>query len=530
MTKCFKGHVYWYDSCGEVEEKKEFCENGCVDGKCKQCQSQYQYKCYNGHVYWYDSCGNKGEKKEYCELGCEGNECLPETCTDSDGGIEYYEKGTTTLGALGKTDSCYATGASVKGVTEYYCENNEIKSIDYACPGIDIGDGTIVRCQYGACIEDADDYIVDKDCIDSDGGKDYYEKGILTDNKGYTYEDYCTNDNPTVNLLERFCAADGTKSSIGYLCPNGCEDGACIEVTGTCSDSDGGIEYFEKGITTIGSETKTDYCYGKGASSAGVIEFYCDDNEIKSVEYDCPYIDLETHDACEDGACVEEQCFDSDDGKDIFTKGYIMIGYYDRCYDSQSVYETYCENSKPYMTIIACGGDCIDGKCLTQEELGCTDSDGDNYFVKGEATGSDDLTTTDRCTTPNEDHATEDCPVGEECLLAEAVCHVGKANTVFIPCPNGCEDGACIETDAECYDTDGGEDYYNKGSVFTPDGSFYENDACVIESQDGNINILTPIYDYDKTDLLMEKVCENGEPKSIFYECPNGCNAGYCIS
>ncbi len=77
--KCYEGHVYWFDSCGNREDKKEYCEYGCENGLCKQkqeqCQSRHEYKCYEGHVYWYDSCGNREDKKEYCEYGCEAGEC-----------------------------------------------------------------------------------------------------------------------------------------------------------------------------------------------------------------------------------------------------------------------------------------------------------------------------------------------------------------------------------------------------------------------------------------------------------------------
>ncbi len=77
---CYSGHVYWYDSCGIKEDKKEYCENGCENGVCGEvsetCQNHYKHKCAeDGNVYWYDSCGNKQEKKYSCEYGCENNKC-----------------------------------------------------------------------------------------------------------------------------------------------------------------------------------------------------------------------------------------------------------------------------------------------------------------------------------------------------------------------------------------------------------------------------------------------------------------------
>ncbi|MFH1248660.1 MAG: hypothetical protein V1660_00725 [archaeon] len=40
------------------------------------CNTHHQYKCYNNHVYWQDSCGQIEEKKEYCAYGCEDSSCI----------------------------------------------------------------------------------------------------------------------------------------------------------------------------------------------------------------------------------------------------------------------------------------------------------------------------------------------------------------------------------------------------------------------------------------------------------------------
>jgi hypothetical protein len=81
---CYGEHVYWFDSCGHKEEKKEYCKYGCENGFCKDkkdegigenCTSHTETECYEGHVYWFDSCGNKEEKKEYCDCGCVNGTC-----------------------------------------------------------------------------------------------------------------------------------------------------------------------------------------------------------------------------------------------------------------------------------------------------------------------------------------------------------------------------------------------------------------------------------------------------------------------
>jgi len=59
-------------------------------------------------------------------------------CTDTDGGNNFFVKGTVTRGTTSRTDSC-----SGKNVVEYYCEAGKIKRTSNAC-----ADG----CKLGACI------------------------------------------------------------------------------------------------------------------------------------------------------------------------------------------------------------------------------------------------------------------------------------------------------------------------------------------------------------------------------------------
>jgi len=75
-------------------------------------------------------------------------------CTDTDGGKNFSIKGTVTANGVTKTDSCtYCTGACKEGlpcnticggVVEYYCDGNEIKSVEQVCP-LD------TACSDGAC-------------------------------------------------------------------------------------------------------------------------------------------------------------------------------------------------------------------------------------------------------------------------------------------------------------------------------------------------------------------------------------------
>ena len=78
-----------------------------------------------------------------------------------------------------------------------------------------------------------------------------------------------------------------------------------LSLATTCTDSDGGKNYYVKGNTTLGNDTKTDYCRSTTSEEdvvyAGNIlkEFYCaTPNNIGAETYDeCP-------NGCVDGACV----------------------------------------------------------------------------------------------------------------------------------------------------------------------------------------------------------------------------------
>jgi hypothetical protein len=81
-------------------------------------------------------------------------------------------------------------------------------------------------CQDGECVEKE----FEGECTDSDGGMDYFVKGTVTGKSKTTnftqsMYDICIDDS---TLAEFFCGDNNKVDSEGYLCPNGCQDGACI--------------------------------------------------------------------------------------------------------------------------------------------------------------------------------------------------------------------------------------------------------------------------------------------------------------
>jgi hypothetical protein len=74
-----------------------------------------------------------------------------------------------------------------------------------------------------------------KSCTDSDGGKNYYTKGTLVVKENgatTTIVDVCSADG--ITLHEWYCGVDNSEEVQQYTCPNGCKDGACIQVSNPC--------------------------------------------------------------------------------------------------------------------------------------------------------------------------------------------------------------------------------------------------------------------------------------------------------
>ncbi len=61
-----------YSGSGIYSIKTELSNCGCT--------SHAGYYCYNDDIYWYDSCGGREEKKEECPNGCTEGRCLVKVC------------------------------------------------------------------------------------------------------------------------------------------------------------------------------------------------------------------------------------------------------------------------------------------------------------------------------------------------------------------------------------------------------------------------------------------------------------------
>ena len=281
-------------------------------------------------------------------------------CTDPDNGINYYSKASAKDSNQTITDVCVADNP--KQLSEAYCENGVANSIAYDCPnGCSEGvclcptttcSGGIIygpeKCSVNdnvcvcpscpatrpaicsampTCDGAKDTGQRDSNgcpvyscqatlaCSDSDNGKDYYNKGTTkglywqdTINKGplYYYDSCSGCDDNMQNckyVSEYICREDGKVDLLEYFCQNTCKDGACISSTTTirCSDTDGGLNYYEKGSTMWGSDISSiDSCEADGITlreEGCVINPGPNQGTMLTNFYKCP-------NGCKDGACI----------------------------------------------------------------------------------------------------------------------------------------------------------------------------------------------------------------------------------
>lgn len=233
----------------------------------------YSDYCDGDDVIEYYCSGGMMRNSSYnCPNGCERGACI---CNDSDGGKEYYIRGT----AGDKTDTCVnlhgdavSTSSHLK---EYFCGSDGIEEEEVRC-----------ACQEGAC-----------QCIDTDNGINYYDKGRIAFDP-LDREDECINPS---RIREYYCDGNEVKEHESNCFS--CENGECI-----CEDPDGGLNYYVHGCT-VGVGIGCDYC--KDANH--LMEYYtkiegsnCNSYCVEEVE--CP-------DGCDGGAC-RETCSDGIQNQD----------------------------------------------------------------------------------------------------------------------------------------------------------------------------------------------------------------------
>ncbi|MEW5896213.1 MAG: Kazal-type serine protease inhibitor family protein [Nanoarchaeota archaeon] len=188
-------------------------------------------------------------------------------------------------------------------------------------------------------------------CRDSDKGINLMTRGtVLKENVIKT--DICVS---IYNVQEFFCENNEISSAVN-TCPvgNRCINGACTE---ECTDSDNGKDLFNLGSTQKGSLSKADAC-----SASSVIEYFCEDNNIRSLVSACT-----TGFSCDEGTCVPE-CTDSDGGVDYNIVGTTTKGSEsksDTC-EGEKIVEYYCLDNELKSKTAECNPNwvCLSGACI----------------------------------------------------------------------------------------------------------------------------------------------------------------------
>ena len=464
----------FFAGCTKLSEFKNdtanISNNQAVD--ClSNCTTAYAPVCgANNKTYW-NSCAAKCAGITVARQG----DCAPaaKTCNDTDDGKDTSVKGAVTSSdGVSLADKCL----NASTVLEYYCSGSEISNKEIACE-----DG--LECKDGVCAEAE---APEPACNDSDGGKNVTVRGTVTAG-GDSSTDSC---NGTVAVKEYYCD-DNESASRVMDCPGGtaCESGKCAEIEEGCDDSDDGESVTKKGTVTItgvnGTKNYTDTCY----SEATVIEYACNDTALVTKKIACPGSSL-----CAAGICEtpEEECEDTDDGKDETTKGTVTLGNddaVDRCKSDTEVTEYYCSNNEIKSEVIECDGDdtCVDGRCVGE----CTETDdADDIYEQG-TTEQGDESFEDKCKTSTS--------------IIEYYCDDNLLKNKTVSCGSDyvCDDGACVD---KCTETDDGKDYTEPGT--TTKGDVSEDDICV------------------DADTLREFYCYNNLIKNLTTSCT--CESDAC--
>lgn len=136
-------------------------------------------------------------------------------------------------------------------------------------------------------------------------------------------------------------------------------------IIGSCTDTDGGMEFFEKGTATDAEASITDECIGNF-----LLEQFCDGDLISTTKIDCTSSDIDG--VCKNGACVttEKVC----DGGEI------------ECIDNQQRRQCKMDGSGWYFDDLEDGGfcpnnlpNCIDGLCFASTTCDNPSGEKDQY-------------------------------------------------------------------------------------------------------------------------------------------------------
>ncbi len=282
-------------------------------------------------------------------------------CTDTDGGRNIYiageaqERNSEGLVISTVKDGC--ADYDNKIISEAYCENGKIK-VDWTveCPGSG-------GCRDGACIRDSS--VPDLNCVDSDGGRDYYVKGF-TSNVDKSEEDFCKEDG---KLIEYSCNSYGNILRKPVECKEGevCFDGACrkesdvpkVPVVGcTDLDGDGFGENCAKGADC--NDNNKDINSGKNEICSNSIDENCNGRTDEGCEQTAILEEAKEEGTPCDGCKLDKECISV--GTRVEVNGVSSYCNVNGVFSVQLSYGDSCQNDFECKT-----NKCIEGACFDAE-------------------------------------------------------------------------------------------------------------------------------------------------------------------
>jgi hypothetical protein len=385
------------------------CENGCADGACIKKEPLYRnayWQCYDGvesNEGGPTSCKSSETWSAYAQESCKGH-CTIKTCNDR---CDFTDDGVIDNRDITEIRNRFRSGDIDLDVDK----NGKVDQSDilYCSRCVNTKCGVNSFSVSNSCSD------VTQKCTDSDGGKDFYNKGTITlpDPHG-KITDYCKND--TYSIVELFegeyinemiCSGQGYTSA-EYRCPNGCRDGACkpkkCDVDDPSLMKDEQASYYINGKNYklsihYSDPMKIKFMMNNDYSNfLNVGESYTFTDGSKITLNKIQIMDNQSVDRV--GICfiageVSNTCKDSDGGINEFVKGitYDPIfteGLADFCSNGNTLEEYFCGNfdenvwddgtiwpTGKYATSnsIKCEGGCNDGACVPEIKIELCTSD-----------------------------------------------------------------------------------------------------------------------------------------------------------
>lgn len=342
------GNVFAEDICIDSDGGENYSIRGEVSGNGSKGSFSFEDECVSGEEYYNlieRFCVESIPHDKYyqCPNDCKDGACIEgeesAECTDSDGGADYFVKGTVDSNGQTNSDSCSGTpylDGTLSELTEYYCSDLGLRSIEVRC-----------ACKDGACVEgggekgccvignDAFFGLDEQQCIDRNVESDYMSH-FLTD----VLEDdckmgYCFRGNGCLHSLKSFCT-DGEWKEILECFKDKSEFNSCEEIMcsnfiyclnpfgGFCSYTKQYICQISGGIVLDESDDECDLGCCKGLGDDAELTHFtgrerCNflskefsmEFDIETSEQKCAFINEEGF-ICIRGYCSEVEDFELD--------------------------------------------------------------------------------------------------------------------------------------------------------------------------------------------------------------------------